>query len=161
MALDRVIALIFVLICVAYGYTAYFTMDAQLPPFMRNNPVWPSTFPKALSVLGILAALTIVLNLEKSTHTAEVAEINYRKLTEYKLTQALLLIALMVAYAFALRPVGFLISTTAFLAGGSVVLGERRWLIMIGVSVFASVFVWYLVDRVLGIFMRPLPQFLT
>ena len=114
MALDRVIALIFLLICAVYGYTAFFTMDAGLPPFMRNNPIWPSTFPKVLSVLGILTALTIVLGLEKSNHTAEVAEINYRKLTEYKLGQAVSLLLLMVAYAFALRPIGFLASTTIF-----------------------------------------------
>ena len=56
MALDRWIALIILMICIAYGYTAFFTMDAQLPPFMQRNPVWPSTFPKVLSVLAIIAA---------------------------------------------------------------------------------------------------------
>jgi hypothetical protein len=37
-----------------YGYLAFFTMDQLLPPFMQRNPVWPSTFPKVLSVLGII-----------------------------------------------------------------------------------------------------------
>ncbi|WP_170766366.1 tripartite tricarboxylate transporter TctB family protein [Ruegeria lacuscaerulensis] len=161
MALDRVIALIFLLICVVYGYNAYFVMDELLPPFMRNNPIWPSTFPKVLSALGILVSLTIVLGIEKSNHTAEVAEINYRKLTEYKLGQAISLLLLMVFYAFALRPIGFLVSTTVFLVAGSAILGERRWGIMIIVSVIAAGFVWYLVDQVLGIFMRPLPWFLS
>ncbi len=161
MALDRVIALVFLLICVVYGYNAYFVMDALLPPFMQNNPIWPSTFPKVLSVLGIFTSLMIVLGVEKSNHTAEVAEINYRKLTEYKLGQAVSLLLLMVFYAFALRPVGFLLSTTIFLVAGSAILGERRWGIMIFASVFAAGFVWYLVDQVLGIFMRPLPWFFS
>ncbi len=160
MALDRYIALIFLLICLVYGYAAFFTMDQGLPPFMQRNPIWPSTFPKVLSVMGALAALSILLNLEKSKHTAEIAEINYRKLTEYKLWQAVALLALMVIYAFALRPAGFLLSTTVFLVGGSAALGERRWIVMFVVAILASGVVWYLVDEVLGIFMRPLPAFL-
>jgi len=50
MALDRWIALILLGVCLAYGYTAWFTMDAGLAPFMKRNPIWPSTFPKVLSV---------------------------------------------------------------------------------------------------------------
>ena len=159
-ALDRWIALIFLLICIAYGYAAFFTMDAGLPPFMKFNPIWPSTFPKVLSVLGAIVALAVLLNVEKSTHTAEVAEINYAKLTEYKLGQALLLLGLMVLYAFALRPAGFLISTTGFLMLGAAILGERRWVMMFLVSAAAAGVVWWLVDAVLGIFMRPLPFFM-
>ncbi|MDE2792270.1 MAG: tripartite tricarboxylate transporter TctB family protein [Paracoccaceae bacterium] len=159
MTLDRYIALVFLLICLVYGYAAFFTMDQGLPPFMQRNPIWPSTFPKVLSVMGVLAGLTIVLGIEKSNHTAEVAEINYRKLTEYKLGQALMLLALMVIYAFALRPAGFLVSTTLFLVCGSAVLGERRWFLMCAVALVASGVVWYLVDVVLGIFMRPFPAF--
>ena len=157
LALDRWIALILLLICLAYGYAAFFTMDAGLPPFMKFNPVWPSTFQKVLAVLGALIALTILLNVEKSTHSAEVAEINYAKLTEYKLGQALLLLGLMVVYAFALRPAGFLLSTSLFLILGSVILGERRWVVMVVVSAVATGVVWWLVDAVLGIFLRPLP----
>ncbi len=157
LALDRWIALILLLICLAYGYAAFFTMDAGLPPFMKFNPVWPSTFPKVLAVLGAVISLMILLNFEKSTHTAEVAEINYARLTEYKLGQALLLMGLMVAYALALRPVGFLLSTSLFLILGSAILGERRWIIMIAVAATATGVVWWLVDEVLGIFLRPLP----
>ena len=74
---------------------------------MRQNPIWPSTFPKIPSIAGILNSLTILFNIEKSSHTAKTAEINYRRLTEYKFGQALLLVGLMVVYAPALRPVGF------------------------------------------------------
>ncbi|MEM7067435.1 MAG: tripartite tricarboxylate transporter TctB family protein [Pseudomonadota bacterium] len=161
MALDRYIALIFLIICMIYGYTAFFTMDQGLPPFMQRNPIWPSTFPKILSVLGALSALIILLGIEKSNHTAEVAEINYAKLTDYKLGQAILLLTLMVVYAFALRPAGFVLSTTLFLVLGSAILGERRWVLMFAIGLIASGVVWYLVDNVLGIFMRPLPAFLA
>lgn len=159
MALDRWIALVLLGICLAYGYAAWFTMDDNLAPFMRRNPIWPSTFPKILSVLGIIAASVILLGLEKSVDTKE-AEIDYRRLGEYKTGQAVLLLMLMVAYALCLRPVGFLLSTTVFLIAGSFILGERKWHVMIPVAVIATASVWYLVQEVLGIYMRPLPGFI-
>jgi len=158
MALDRWIALILLGICLAYGYAAWFTMDGSLATFMRRNPIWPSTFLKVLSVLGIVFSLVILLGLEKSE--VKQADIDYRRLGDYHLGQALLLLRLMVAYALLLRPAGFLISTSGFLILGSFILGERKWHIMLPVSLVATFLVWYLVQEVLGIYMRPLPGFL-
>ncbi len=158
MALDRWIALILLGICLVYGYTAWFTMDDALAPFMRRNPIWPSTFPKVLSILGIAASMIILLGLEKGEQKA--GDIDYRRLTDYKLGQALGLLGLMVAYAVCLRPLGFIISTAAFLILGSTILGERKWHIMIPVALVATFIVWYLVQQVLGIFLSPLPAFL-
>lgn len=155
MALDRWIALILLGICLVYGYTAWFTMDDALAPFMRRNPIWPSTFPKVLSVLGIVASTIILLGIEKGE--PKPGDIDYRRLGDYNLGQALLLLGLMVAYAICLRPLGFLISTVVFLVLGSVILGERKWHVMIPVACIATLIVWYLVQQVLGIFLRPLP----
>ncbi|MCK0141126.1 tripartite tricarboxylate transporter TctB family protein [Aliiroseovarius sp. F20344] len=157
MALDRWIALILVGVCLAYGYAAWFTMDGALAPFMKRNPIWPSTFPKVLSVLGLLTSLVILSGMEKSE--PKEADIDYRRLGEYKLGQALLLLALMVAYAICLRPLGFIFSTAAFLILGSFILGERKWALMIPIALFATLVVWYLVQQVLGIYLRPLPGF--
>ena len=162
MALDRWIALIFVTFCCIYGYAAFFTMDQLLPPFMQRNPVWPSTFPKVLSVLGIGIGLIVLFNVEKSDADEKelgATDINYRRLGDYKIGQALVLLTLMVAYALCLRPLGFLFSTTAFLVLGSVTLGERKWHVMIPVAALATLFVCYLVQEVLGIFLRPFPFF--
>lgn len=157
MALDRWIALILLSISLAYGYTAWFTMDAGLAPFMKRNPIWPSTFPKVLSILGMIASCAILLGLEKAEEKP--AEINYRRLGDYHLGQALMLLGLMVAYALCLRPVGFIVSTSAFLILGSLILGERKWPILLPVAVTATLVVWFLVQQVLGIYMRPLPGF--
>ncbi|QDG75932.1 tripartite tricarboxylate transporter TctB family protein [Labrenzia sp. PHM005] len=159
MALDRWIAMIILLICLAYGYTAFFTMDDALAPFMRRNPIWPSTFPKILSVLAIICSLLILLGFEKSSGEPKPSEINYRRLTDYKLGQAIALLVLMVAYALLLRPAGFLLSTVGFLFLGSYILGERRYVTMALASAIAAGVVWYLVDQVLGIFLSPLPFF--
>lgn len=158
MALDRWIALALLSICLLYGYTAWFTMDANLAPFMQRNPIWPSSFPKILSIFGICLTLVILLGLEKGEQT--IGDIDYRRLTDYKLGQAILMLALMVAYALCLRPLGFLGSTTAFLVFGSFILGERKWHVMLPVSLLSAGIIWYLVQEVLGIFLRPLPFFL-
>ncbi len=158
MALDRWIALILVGIFLTYGYTAWFTMDDGLAPFMKRNPIWPSTFPKGLSLIGLIASAIILLGLEKSEHKE--LDIDYRRLGEYHLGQALMLLGLMIAYALCLRPLGFLPSTAGFLIFGACILGERRWLIMIPVALIAAGTVWYLVQGVLGIYLRPLPGFI-
>lgn len=155
MALDRWIGLIILGICLIYGYTAWFTMDDGLAPFMRRNPIWPSTFPKVLSILGIAVSLVIVLGLEKSEQKE--ADIDYRRLGDYHLGQALMLLALMVGYALCLRPLGFLLATCAFLILGSFILGERKWHVLVPVALIATGIVWYLVQQVLGIYLRPMP----
>ena len=157
MALDRWIALCLLGLCILYGYTAWFTMDASLAPFMRRNPIWPSTFPKVLSVLGISASFIILIGLEKGEE--KIGEIDHCRLGDYFLGQALVLLGLMVVYALCLRPLGFLFSTSAFLIVGSFILGERKLHVMIPVAFIATGAVWYLVQEVLGIFLRPLPIF--
>ena len=142
----------------AYGYTAWFTMDATLPPIMKRLAVWPSSFPKVLSIAGIVLCLIVLSGIEKGEE--KIGDIDYRKLHEYKLGQAIALLALMVAYALPLRPAGFLLATSGFLIGGSVLLGERRWVTMIVVAAIATFGIWYLVQEVLGIFLRPLPFFM-
>ena len=157
MTLDRWIASIFLVICLVYGYTAFFSMDASLPPFMKRNPIWPSTFPKVLAGLGIVCALLVIVNAKPPPIKED--EIDYRRLGEYKIGQAAMLVALMAAYAFALRPLGFVASTVLFLTVSGIVLGERKLHILIPIALVAALFIWFLVDNVLGIFLRPWPWF--
>lgn len=158
MALDRWIALIFFVVCAVYGYTAYFLMDVGLPPFMQRNPIWPSTFPKVLAILGMICSLVILFGFEKSDKEPGAMDINYRRLTEYNLGQAILLICLMILYAFSLRPIGFVTSTVLFLVLGAATLGERRFVVLVPVALIAAGSIWYLVQEVLGIFLRPWPM---
>lgn len=157
MALDRWIAFVFVAICLVYGYTAFFTMDASLAPFMRRNPVWPSTFPKVLAIMGVVTGLVILFAPKAQNAAIKEGEIDYRRLLDYNLGQAISLLVLMVVYAFALRPVGFLFSSLIFLTLGGFILGERKLHFLLPISGVAVAGIWYLVQEVLGIFLRPFP----
>ena len=112
-----------------------------------------------LCVLAVLTSLFILLGFEKSPEGGKKPDIDYRRLGDYHLTQALMLLGLMVAYALCLRPAGFLVSTFAFLSVGAFILDERKFHILLPVAATASGAVWYLVDEVLGIFLRPWPFF--
>ena len=160
MALDRWIALVFLLLCLVYGYSAFFVMDAGLPPFMQRNPIWPSTFPKVLAACGVLVSLVVLLGFEKGAGEPKQGEIDYRRLAQYDVGRAIALLLLMAGYAFTLRPLGFIASTILFLVLAAAILGERRMIVLVPIAVIAAVGVWYLVQEVLGIYLRPLPTFL-
>lgn len=158
MALDRWIALAFIALCCVYGYAAFFTMDNQLPPILQRNPVWPSTFPKILTVLGLIVGFIILFGPKPTAgDTKKAGAIDLTRLGDYYIGQALALIALMVVYALGLRPLGFVGATIGFLVIGSLILGERRFHILIPVAAIAAGSLWYLVQEVLGIFLRPWP----
>lgn len=161
MTLDRWIALAIMVICLVYGYTAFFTMDALLPPFMRRNPILPSTLPKILAFLGFVTSFAIALGIEKTKPSSDQNNIDYRRLAEYKLGQTLALIAAMVAYALLLRPAGFILSTTLFLVVCSLTLGERKIHILIPISAVSALGIWYLVQGILDIVLQPWPFLLS
>ena len=159
MALDRWIAVFFLLLCAVYGYAAF---TYPLLPFERNAAFLPNTMPMVLSVLGGLLAV-VILAAPKSQPDADgdvLGDINVAKLREYKTGQALSLVGAMILYALALRPVGFLAATTLFLVGTGWILGERKLRIMVPVALVGAGAVWFLVQEALGIYLRPLPGFM-
>ncbi len=159
MKLDKWIAVLFLLLSLIYGYTAF---TYELLPFERNMTFLPNTMPMVLSVLGGILALVLIFAPETAPDDGEVlGNIDVSKLRQYKLGQAIVLLLAMVAYALALRPIGFMASTVLFLAGGSFILGERRYLIMIPIAVTGAFGIWYLVQEMLGIFLRPWPWFIA
>ncbi len=161
MTLERAIALIFVVVCLVYGYTAFVVMEAGLLPFERNMTFLPNVLPKWLSVLGVAAGVAVLIQGGPGAGgDTDPAGIEVGNLRQYKLGQAILLLVLMIAYALLLRPAGFVTTTTLFLVLGAVILGERRYVVLVPVAVLSAFLIWYLVQEVLGIFLRPWPWFL-
>ena len=158
MALDRWIALIILPLCGLYGWTAFVPMEAGLLPFELGMPFLPNSLPKGLGVIGAAVAL-FVLVAPRAEGALEPGGPDLRALARGPVLQALTLLALMAAYALALRPMGFLFSTFFFLVVAAIVLGERRWPRLVLVAALAAFLVWYLVQEVLGVYLRPLPWF--
>ena len=109
-------------------------------------------------ITSVLAAIAVIVNIEKSTRDVG-DDIDIAKWRSYKVVDALALIGGMVVYALTLRSLGFLLATFLFLSFGALLLGERRYFVLVIVSAAASGGIWYLVDAVLGIYMTPYPAF--
>ncbi len=160
MTLERAIALVFVVVCLVYGYTSFVVMEAGLLPFERNMTFLPNVLPKWLSVLGVIVGAAVLIQSQGAPEReTDLDDVDVRNLGQYKLGQAILLLTLMITYALSLRPVGFLTATTLFLMLGALILGERRYVILIPVSALSAFLIWYLVQEMLGIFLRPWPWF--
>lgn len=160
MALDKWIAVFFMLIAFVYGYASY---TYPMLPFERNMVFLPNTMPMVLSVLGVVLSTIIVLSprAEPDDEGDVLGDIDLARLREYKLGQAIGLIGAMILYALALRPIGFLAATTLFLVGTGWILGERKPFVMIPIALAGAGTIWFLVQETLGIFLRPLPWFLA
>ena len=162
--LDKWIAACFLVITLAYGYS---TVTYQLLPFERYMVFLPTTLPSGLAIISALLCLLIILTPSQQTQdsdpeTEDSEQTGIAKYIEqYEVGQALYLILAMVAFALALRPIGFLATTTLFLVATGWVLGERKLKLMIPIAAFSAFSIWYLVQETLGLYLRPLPWFLS
>ena len=158
MALDKWIAVFFLIICLIYGFTAF---DYVLLPFERNMAFLPNTLPKTLSVLGaILSSLILLAPKAPNNENDANTNIDLSNFRQYNIGQTLGLVVAMLLYAIVLRPIGFVAATTLFLIGSGFILGERKLHIMLPVALSVAIFIWYLVQEILGIFLKPLPWFI-
>lgn len=158
MALDRWIAILFLAICLVYGYAAF---NYPLLPFERNMVFLPNTLPMVLSALGVIVALVILFSPKAKQDADGLGDIDMAQVREFKIAQTLGLVGAMVLYALLLRPIGFLAATSLFIAGSSIILGERKLHVLIPIAVVTAGVIWYLVQETLGIFLRPWPALLS
>ena len=158
MPLDRILALFFLVVCAIYGFAAF---NYPLLPFERNMVFLPNTLPMALSALGAIISLVILLAPRVTADADGLGDISAAELKHFEFAKTFGLIAAMVLYALLLRPVGFLAATTLFIAGSSVILGERKFHLLVPIAIVTAGLIWYLVQETLGIFLRPLPAFLS
>ncbi|MEO0819267.1 MAG: tripartite tricarboxylate transporter TctB family protein [Pseudomonadota bacterium] len=157
MALDKWIAALFLVGAVIYGYAAF---TYPLLPFERNASFLPSTLPMGLAVAAAVLSIVILVTPKVREDGEALGDVDLEKLRDYRFDQAAMLIGAMILYALALRPIGFVASTTVFLVGTGYILGERKFHIMIPVALAGAGVVWFLVQETLGIFLKPLPWFL-
>ena len=163
--LDKWIAAFFLVITLAYGYS---TVTYQLLPFERYMVFLPTTLPGGLTIISTLLCLLIILTPSQQTQDSdpetdpETEQTGIAKyLEQYEVGQALYLVLAMIAFALALRPIGFLATTTLFLIATSWILGERKLKLMIPIAAISAFSIWYLVQETLGLYLRPLPWFLS
>ncbi len=162
LSINRWVALGLLAFSSGYGYLAF---TYRILPFERFLAMKPNTLPIGLAVAGMICSIALLLMPEGQDSESGEEKTglgsdhkNLESPGDYEWGKGVALLVLAVVYALSLRQAGFLLSTSMFLIIGGVMLGERKYWILVPVSCFASFLVWYLVDEVLTIFMRPLPM---
>lgn len=148
---DRIVALFILAFSVGYGYLAW---TWPMLPFERFLAFRPDTMPLGLAVIGIVFSLGVLVapggHASGLTGDAD----GWRHFDWWRFFG---IVGVMVLYALLLRPLGYVVSTTAFILAGAVILGERRLVVLAPVALIAAFGTWWLVDSALGIFLKPWP----
>ncbi|WP_325892596.1 tripartite tricarboxylate transporter TctB family protein [Grimontia sp. NTOU-MAR1] len=142
---DHIGGLVFLCLSVAYGYYA-----RQIPMFPGDEyePFHAQTLPIALSYMGgILGILMLVTGRRDAGSKVQLVGLDFVLVAK--------LLALIVAFAFALEWVGFLLSTIFFLVVGYWILGERRPKTLFIASVPFAVGIWFVLAKLLDIYLAP------
>lgn len=150
--LDRLVALCLVAFFVAYIYLSF---NFELLPFERRMSFKPDTMPKGLGILGLVLSLVVLLTADGHENKDNSGWKNY----DYLRYAAV--VAVMFVYATLLKPAGFVVATTAFIMAGALILGERHYIKLLLVALTGAVLIWLVVDKVLGIYLYPVPAFMT
>jgi len=148
MSRDRVGALLLLVFFVAYGYLS---TNITLLPFQLNQAFHARTAPQFLTFAGILLAVFLLIK-PGDDRPVDTSGMTFKRVA--------LLCGLMIFYGLTVRALGFLISTSIFLMGGFWVMGERRWLVLVGASVPVVIGFWLLMTQGLDVFVAPFPEFL-
>ena len=149
MKTEKAGALILLTFSIAYGLLAFkipLTLLAQRETFNAR------TMPFALGIIGTLLSFLILVLPSDQTDEEDKVKDAFRGLDWPRVG---LLIGIMIFYSITLRFLGFVISSIIFLVSGFYILGERRiWLLFIG-SVPLVLFIWFLMSRILGMYIAP------
>lgn len=139
---DRIAALIFLALSITYLHHAG---QIELYPGEAEDAFNAQTFPKFIGWLGALASL-LMLILPTRTAAPPVHR------PAFAWWPVISLCALMTAYGFALKPIGFFISTSLFLLIGFMILGERRRRILLLSSIPLAAGMQWILHGLLGIY---------
>lgn len=158
--LEKFLALIILIICILYAYTSFITMQENLLPFEKNMTVLPNSLPKVISIFGIIISTFLILKKEEHNSEESISSINLKNVFSFYYGKALSIILLMIIYTLCLRPVGFILSSVLFLFLASFILGERSYIKLAIICLLGTSIIWLLLEKVLGIYMRPFPYIL-
>ena len=141
---DRLAALLLLAFSLGYGWKAG---DIRLLPFQAEGVMTAQTMPYALAAAGALISFLLLILPARDNAEAPPVSFYWRGLDWKSAGWILLAVAL---YGGLIRPLGFIASTFAFLCACSIILGERRPLMLAAVHAPAVLGFWLLMTKLLG-----------
>ncbi len=145
MTRDRLSALFFLALSLGYGALA---LQIELFPGSEHQLFTARTLPLGIAGAGVVVSfLMLVLPSRSAAAAAVTAGFNWAKVAG--------LCALMLFYGATITRLGFFASTSLFLIGGILLLGERRWYVALGLPLSVALAFWALLTQLLGIYLEP------
>ena len=133
---------------------AYVSQIGSIPVLDSSQAITPQSMPIFLA--GLAIPLSLWMLLPRLGERPSFNGLNWKLL--------LVFMVLMLIYSVGLRAIGFIPSSTLFLTAGFLLLGSRhadnkaRFLITsAAIALAAAIALWLLMDRLLGIYVQPLP----
>lgn len=143
---DRTGGVLLLVFFAAYGWL---TQDIQLLTAQDLSIFTARTLPVFLAILGVIGAVLLLVLPAADQPQAQPQSLRWSRFFSF--------LVLMSIYGLTLRPLGFLIATSAFLLCGFLLLGERRAVWLIGVTVFVTAGFWALMSFGLNVYIEPWP----
>ena len=141
---DRLVALLLLAFSLGYGWEAG---NIPVLPFQAEGIMTARTMPRVLAAAGALVSLLMLVLPARNDSPSPPVSVFWRGLDWKRVGLILLAVA---CYGALIRPAGFVVSTVAFLVACSVVLGERRPLVLAATHIPAAVGFYLLMTKVLG-----------
>jgi putative tricarboxylic transport membrane protein len=146
---EKMGALLILALSIAYGIYAF---KIPLIFLSRGETLNARTMPYALSIAGMVLSLLIIVlpsfEAEKAvTVKAALGGLDWKR-TGW-------LICLMIAYSLSMPWVGFVIASIAFMAGGTLILGERNLKVILLASIPLVLVLWFILTKILGMYIAP------
>ncbi len=129
---------IVLVVSLAYGLAA---LGIPVLPADAQEPMSARTLPLVLAGVGVL--LGVALCVSRLQPEREVIG----RITSASFGRASGLLAICVLYGLSMAWLGFIAASIAALAGGLLLLGERRPVVIVGVPVAAVVMVWFVLEQ--------------
>jgi putative tricarboxylic transport membrane protein len=146
---EKVGALFILALSIGYGIFAF---KIPLIFLSQGEALNARTMPYALSITGIVVSLLIIIlpGFEKGKMVTAWAAL---KGLDWK--RVIYLLCLMIVYSMAMPWIGFVLASIFFLAGGIVILGERRVGVILIAAIPVVLVLWALLSKVLGMYIAP------
>ena len=140
---SKIISLLFFVFSGFYLCTAY---QIQVFAFDEGAAFNARTFPIYLGFAGLFFSGLFVILPETNPSSVDLKVLDYKK--------TLGLVVLMILYGITILKAGFFLSTSIFLVGSYIILGERNWMWIFILSFpFVAIFM-YLLHGLLNIYLR-------
>ncbi len=149
MSRDKVGALFFLVLSLFYGLM---TFNIPLNMMAKKAFFTARTVPITVAVCGIIISLLLLI---LPSADADGRNSIIKTFSGFNWKRAGLLLLLMIFYGLIIKLAGFIISTILFLIVGFRILGERRVKILLLASIPFVVVFWFLLNRILGVYLEP------